>query len=180
MIYSHHYVGIPVQSGVMRMNSHILRSVWKPVMMVLQCCCEADPWVCFHAEINPDDHHRFLHIPRRYEFRPSMIQAHGEAFCRFHPAYGASCSFHKKHPAVLQKHCTVEVFPPGNPSDQDPVVLFSSLYALLGELLPQKAPFLIHRRQPPLHQKMKADLRLTLRSLYVCQICNCWQCEPAQ
>ena len=109
-----------------------------------------------------------------------MIQAHGEAFCRFHPAYGASCSFHKKHPAVLQKHCTVEVFPPGNPSDQDPVVLFSSLYALLGELLPQKAPFLIHRRQPPLHQKMKADLRLTLRSLYVCQICNCWQCEPAQ
>ena len=60
-----------------------------------------------------------------------MIQVHGEAFCMFHPAYDASCLSHKKHQVVLQKHCTVEVSLPENPSDQDPVVHFSSLYALL-------------------------------------------------
>lgn len=95
------------------------------VTMVSQCCCEADLLVCFHAGIRPDDHRRFLHIPRRYEFQQSMILVHGEAFCMFHPAYDASCLSHKKHQVVLRKHCTVEVSLPKNLSDQDPVVPLS-------------------------------------------------------
>lgn len=147
-------------------------------MMMSQCCCEADLLVCFHAGIRPDDHRRFLHIPRRYEFQQSMILVHGGAFCMFHPAYDASCLSHKKHQVVLRKHCTVEVSLPENLSDQDPVVPFSSLYALLEGPLQQKAPRKAHHRQLPLHQKMRADLRSISRSLYVCQICNYWQCEP--
>lgn len=154
MIYSHHYVGIPVQSGVMRMNSHILHSVWKPVMMVLQCCCEADPWVCFHAEIHPDDHHRFLHIPRRYEFRPSMIQAHGEAFVGFirHTA-----------PVVLSikaSSCSSETLYGGSISSGKSFrsrsrcpFFFTVRFA--GRTSSAEGSFLIHRRQPPLHQKGK-------------------------
>lgn len=93
-------------------------------MMASLYCCEASPWVCFHEGTHPDDHHQFPHTPRQYEFRQSMLRAHDEASCRFHPAYGANCLFHKKHPAVLQKHCMAEVFLPGNLSGRYSAVLF--------------------------------------------------------